>query len=552
MAAALSVGAATVQAQSIRGVVRDTTAHQPVIGAVLLVLDSAGTTLARNITDPAGAFRFQSTPEMRRLRVLRIGFRPREVALPAGGDVELDIAMAALPTLLEKVQITTGASCSRRDDRLSALALLDQARAGLLATVVAREARPAAMIRLRYSTVLDAFGEKGVHKVTVDSTSDLVASFKAVRSAADFVKLGFLDTTRSADILYGPDAETLLDDSFRDGYCFQLHDRDARRPTSVGLAFAPAKRSGGRIDIEGTLWVDTAARKLDRVEFEYVGFAQSMQKMHFGGDIRFHDAGNGVVLIDRWSLRIPTSVVETVTVSRSQQVARARVGVQESGGAVASAQWPDGFQWRAALPAARFHVKDEKGQPVHGAAIVIDSTDYRALSDAAGVAVVDRMLPGRYEGAVFDPKLLAIGVRLTTPLKFTVSERDSADVTVKTLSPLEYVGEACKREWAELPIDRKGAWIMARVVDADSRPVKLAQWRVSRSVDGAWTPVAGAQGTTSSAGLLEYCGGGLHVGDEARVESRWSLDDPWHATTFRIESPLSAVIVIIPLRDGRQ
>src|SRR5262249_4733137 len=133
-----------------------TAARQPVAGAVLLVFDSSGATLARTITDAAGTYRIPSTAQMRRLRAVRIGFRPRELTLPdlTSGNVQIDLAMTALPTLLDAVQVTTDVRCSRRGDRLAALSLLDQARAGLLATVVAREARPAEMIRLRYSRTL--------------------------------------------------------------------------------------------------------------------------------------------------------------------------------------------------------------------------------------------------------------------------------------------------------------------------------------------------------------------------------------------------------------
>ena len=159
-------------------------------------------------------------------------------------------------------------------------------------------------------------------------------------------------------------------------------------------------------------------------------------------------------------------------------------------------------------------------------------------------------MPGYYEGVVIDPKLASIGVRLTTPLKFTVSERDSANVNVKAVSLSAYVGEACKRDRAQLPIDRKGAWIIARVVDADARPVKVAQWRALKSVNGDWTPIKDAQGTTSSAGLLEYCGGELHPGDEVRVESRSSLQDPWHPVTLKIDGPANVAVVHLPLRDG--
>ena len=342
----------------------------------------------------------------------------------SSGDVELNIAMTPIPTLLEAVHVTSGARCSPRDDRLAALSLLDQALAGPRRPSP-REAKPAEMIRLRYSRILDS--EKKRLSVYIDSTSDLSASFKAVRSAADFVKLGFLDTLGG----YAPDAETLLDDNFRDGYCFGLRDRDSKHPTSVGLAFAAAQSAKDRIDIDGTLWVDTAARKLEHIEFDYVGLPRNLQKMHPGGDIQFREAGNGVVLIDRWSLRVPTTVIETVTVSRVQQALLPFLKTQETGGAVASARWPDKFTFQAPLPVARVHVMDESDQPERGAYVTLNGTDYRAISDGSGTASIDRLVPGYYEGVVIDPRLASIGVRLTTPLKFTVSERDSASVSVR-------------------------------------------------------------------------------------------------------------------------
>src|SRR5207249_11816663 len=48
----------------------------------LLLLDSAGKTIGRNITNDRGLYRIALAPEIRRMRVLRLGFRPREVRVP--------------------------------------------------------------------------------------------------------------------------------------------------------------------------------------------------------------------------------------------------------------------------------------------------------------------------------------------------------------------------------------------------------------------------------------------------------------------------------------
>jgi len=117
--------AATLGAQEVRGVVRDGSTAQPIVGAVLLLLDSAGVSRARNLTDARGAYRIATSAWMKRMRVVRIGFRPTEVEMPplrlASDVAQLDVTMVALPTLLEPVQVNSHAMCSARKDRVVAL-----------------------------------------------------------------------------------------------------------------------------------------------------------------------------------------------------------------------------------------------------------------------------------------------------------------------------------------------------------------------------------------------------------------------------------------------
>jgi carboxypeptidase family protein len=142
LAAFLLIGALGVPlgAQQLSGTVRDSTSRQPIPGAVLMLLDGSGTVIGRNITNERGEYRVALSSGMRRVRVVRIGFRPAEVLIPvaAGGMTELNIGMRALPTLLEPVRVSAGAHCPRRSDEATTFALLEQVRAGLLAIVVAR------------------------------------------------------------------------------------------------------------------------------------------------------------------------------------------------------------------------------------------------------------------------------------------------------------------------------------------------------------------------------------------------------------------------------
>src|SRR5439155_11300773 len=205
-------------------------------------------------------------------------------------------------------------ACPSGPDRGAALALLHQARAGLLATVVARETNPATVTLLRFERVMDANSDRiARQKVRIESVTSAVGSFSATHTAMDFVRRGFMRDSAGLHTFLGPDADVLLEDGFATGYCFHLAKADAAHRDQVGLAFAPANPHRGRVDIVGSLWIDTVARALRTIEFRYVGFDNDVvEGFSPGGRVSFKEIPNGVVLIDRWWLRIVGAADTTV------------------------------------------------------------------------------------------------------------------------------------------------------------------------------------------------------------------------------------------------
>ena len=151
--------ARVAESQELHGSVVDSATRRPIASAVLVLVDDAGLAHGRTITNDRGQYRIVLPADVRRVRVLRLGFRARELPLVAG-DGTLDIAMIAIPTLLEKVTVQAARACPRRDDAQAALALLEQARAGLLATVVAAEQNAATMKLLRYERQMDGTSDR--------------------------------------------------------------------------------------------------------------------------------------------------------------------------------------------------------------------------------------------------------------------------------------------------------------------------------------------------------------------------------------------------------
>src|ERR1019366_3921078 len=97
----------SLAAQSLRGAVRDSAGHQPIAGAVVMLLDSSGTVLGRNISDERGQYRIALTSTARSARVVRIGFQPRAIPLPSPADrtAPFDVSMVPVSTMLTAVLV---------------------------------------------------------------------------------------------------------------------------------------------------------------------------------------------------------------------------------------------------------------------------------------------------------------------------------------------------------------------------------------------------------------------------------------------------------------
>lgn len=458
------VTAATMPAQQLRGVVRDSATRTPLSGVVITLLDAGGGTLARAISNERGAYVIGPTTRARAVGAIRIGFRPRNV--PYSDGATLDLTMTPIPPLLEPVTVRAATHCPARTDRLPALSLLQQARAGLLATVTARQTNKASLVRLRFIREYDNSGKWIVdQRVTIDSSGGLGTSFGAVRTGAAFVADGFVErrTRDGVPIHYGPDAETLLDDDFSAGYCFQLAEHDDARRNEVGLVFKPASRRNGRVDIDGTLWIDTVAKALHDIQFAYVGDEHPTGAPQTGGRIEFRTMANGIVIIDRWALRLSAAHPDTA----ASGAVRTIYNLQELGGEVASATWNDGTAWEASLGKLRALALDYQAAMTRGVVLRLKNTDYIASPSARGIAEIPYLLPGPYIAMVSDSATQRLGILLPTSVSFE-AERDS--VTQHSLVIPQAEGLVLGRCLSGYPKEGEPERMVIRVVDASGNP----------------------------------------------------------------------------------
>ena len=552
LSAGLAVDAA---AQELHGTVRDSASRQPIAGAVLMLLDTSGGVLGRSISNERGEYRLVLSNRTQRVRAVRIGFRPQEVPIPTSpGLAELDIAMRALPTLLEPVRVSANAHCPRRSDEATTFALLEQARAGLLTIVVAREANPATLIRLTFERTMEGASDRiASQTVRIDSADRVTTSFNAAHTATDFIQRGFMADSAKRQIFFAPDADVLLDEGFADGYCFRIVDADPTRPNQIGLGFSAADRRRNRVDIEGTLWVDTVARVLRDIEHRYVGLDRRIEALLPGGHIHFREMANGVVMIDRWSLRLVGGQLDTINTPAFTQgrrltlpiaQVRASFHASENGGEVARATWADGSSWHASLGTLRVHATTSDGQPAIGTEVHLVETQYGAVADSNGNIEIQDLVPGPYSLTIRDPRLAPLGFEIATSLHF-VADRDSTLQRALVVPTTEdFVISRCVANRRYTPGD--SVLLIGRALLADGTSVKGLTISLDAQT-GNERKALPESFTTDSDGLFQFCGHGLQAGMTVLIEA--SRDgDHIATTTVVLRDNVTAVSVPIGSR----
>jgi hypothetical protein len=446
----------SLRAQTVRGTIRDSRSREAVRGAVVLVLDSVNAVLARTLADDRGQFQLSIGNSARRIRVQRIGFRPRDVELSAvAPDGDLEILMAQVPLLLAPVQVTGMATkCPARADGAAAWGLWEQVRSGLLATVVARD-RAGNAKSLLFDRTLDTRREAVVSQ-TVYKVSGLTRQpFVAARSVEAFDSAGYMKEEVNGRTFFAPDAEILLHPTFGTSHCFSIAAADSLHSGAVGLRFEPIRRDPPVVDVSGVLWVNQPVASLRSLEFVYTDLEPAAIRARAGGSMTFRELANGVVFLDRWSIRIPviggalipqgrSTTLESVP--RAQRRSLSVIDVHEIGGEVAAVRWRDGTDWTDSLAGVRGRVVGGATRaPVQGAIVRLVGTDYVAVADSAGRFEIRDVLPGPYRITALDSSYEAFGASRSSQQSVSVTRGPNEPVEIELSPDAQVVADLCDR-----------------------------------------------------------------------------------------------------------
>ncbi len=295
-------------AQTVQGRLLARPSDEPVAGALVTLVDSAGSEVARAATTPSGGFALEA-PRVGRYQVVvrQIGqqiWHSAPFALAVGADYPLILRVESRPYVLPPITVAGRRSrcdVSLDDDDLLGR-LLDAASTAL---GIAEESADAGIYGFSTDTYLKRLS---VDLAVVESTgTDLPGMARWPIESADPDSLrtwGFVRTPPGTDagpVYYGPDARVLFSDWFLDSHCFEV---ESAGENLVEVRFEPERR-GKRVDLEGRLVIDRESLELRTLAFEYVGLPRWVPRDKAGGEVELRRLGAGAWVPTTWHLRAP-------------------------------------------------------------------------------------------------------------------------------------------------------------------------------------------------------------------------------------------------------
>jgi hypothetical protein len=548
-AAAAAALASSAGAQVISGRVTDRTFGFPLPGVVVSAVDANGQSLARAVTDSLSGYRILRVAGSVKLEFRRIGYALAEVALADTATDRIDVALSALPQKLPPVKAMQQAQCDDRADAGDALALWEQARSGMLTSLVARESKTGWLSIVSYRTSFDGDDEqpRAVERIEFDSASN---AFFAGAKPEFLADSGYGTTSLLGTLFLGPDDVVLFDDSFLETHCFSLGDAD---DTTLTLKFEPAKKRK-MLEIAGTVRFRRSPLELESVQYDYVNVKPPLDDARPGGAMYFEHMPSGITMIQRWHIRgayfvglsTPAGGV-AVTISgripagagsapaRATRPANRRATVQatETGAMIELMQWPDAPPFIAKLATVSGVLTDKyTKRPLTNTPIRLYRTPYETKTDSTGAFSLVDVLPGVYEADAGDFALEQYGA--APPLIGPVAIKYGPNSLALTgEGPEAVVVRACGEKGdgrLEMPRQFAGKNAIFGQVTFDSRPVKQADLRLEVTLAGAvaGTPAFPLKGKTDKQGRFRICG--LPGGTVALVARLGDLSGTTRAT----------------------
>jgi hypothetical protein len=431
--------ATPLPAQQISGTLKRTIDSLPVVGALVILSDSAGHDVVRTISSERGRFLLDAPAGgAYRLRVLRIGMRPfgpRTVMVPSSGRVPVELLIRDEPIELPAVIVAGRTACGIPPDNTILGTLLTEARKTIAITEATLEER-------RFLFVIETWQRRQSRDLTTIDSVPTVSVDRGwpIRSAPSeslrvwgFVKGARDSLDRETMIDYfGPDPHVLFDDWFLTSHCLRVAHGPG--PGQIALAFRP-ERLHNNVDISGRFVFDSASLALRELSWRWEGLPPWVPSEGQGGFVRFQEMPSHGWLPTAWSLRAPIEAVDRFFGPAMGEYA------EFGGRVVGQSDRADTMLVRAAarrVPTSAISgtVSDTSGRPIADVRVSARPTGVSVLTDSAGRFRLDGLRPGtsilHAQTIGFAPADFAVRVAPDSTLRVTI-QLTSRPLTLDTV-----------------------------------------------------------------------------------------------------------------------
>ena len=512
------LAASRAHSQTLTG--RVTRDNAPVVGALLLVIDAGGRTVARTASRELGEYSVSAAPGTYRVQVLQIGWRPTlagPFTLVGGALTRANIDATGSRILLDPIIVTDRSECRvRPDSAAAAFVVWDEARKALIAASMT-SAEPFTMTLKRTEQELDRDGSR----VNWDSTT-----IRSGLTLRPFISLppeqlareGYMTADAQANKTYwGPDADVLLSESFVSSHCLRIvrppQVGDSAR--LVGVGFSPSTKRRDIVDVEGVLWLDRASAELRGMDYHYVNTSKIVEKADPGGHLLFLRLLSGRWIVEQWFIRVPSTATRVIrgdapTVPGAQRVDTQReelMNIRVTSGQVGEIRRGTDVLWERGRVNVIVQVVDSvTSAPVRGVLVRTAESRSAVASDSAGRVRLDRIPPGPITVRLDSPMLESIG---RSPFMVSVTVAPMNDATIPIAIPSERAAVAAR--CGERSLDWGEGMLRGRIVGSDSTskaPVVIT-WKTSYARLGGGESVVAEQRREvqlANDGGFEMCG----------------------------------------------
>jgi hypothetical protein len=441
---AMSLATSALQAQVVRGVVRESGTGTTVEGVLVTLervaaAESVASDVVSALSNERGEFAVRARiPGRYRLTAKRIGVKrsltePFELSLGETRQVSIEIE-PVLYTLPEVAVATANFCIPQRDQVGRVAALWDEIRTALTATSISvRDSLYQGRI-LSFGRLLDGRG-----RILSETTHQFDGLLNKTFIGVDPESLSLHGYWREDDDSVrfdAPDIDVLLSASFLNDHCFALVNES---PDEVGLRFQPVP---GRsvADVRGMLWADARTLELRRLEFTYTRLPRVERAERLGGEVHFARLASGAWVVRRWSLRVPQFARHSLRgpgftrrYDRADPTRRVDINkvvenrMIENGGVA----YIDHLRIYEKPATVRGVARDSSGAPLTRAVVRLAGTSYQTSVDASGRFELDSVPPGLYRVEALSD--LALGIAVAEE-DVTVRAGDETSVTLRAAS----------------------------------------------------------------------------------------------------------------------